>query len=102
MRSLVTIQQVAETDDGQGGQNVVWSTFCTLWVHAALWKGIKRELGDQRTPVKEYRFTGQYVAGVTEGMRLLYNSEVFDITNVNDDGDRRTRLVISATAGVPT
>ncbi len=101
MRTLVTVQQRTDTDDGSGGQTQVWSTYTTLWARVRTDKGWKQTIGDQRTEMDEEIITAQYKSGITSAMRLTYGGVAYVILEINNIDLRKFQMDIKIRKGEP-
>lgn len=98
---VVTIQQKTETGkDAHGGPVYSWSTFASAWAAVYPMKG--RDLVTAMSTRGEIitRFDTRYITGVTQAMRILYDSVYYNITAVADPEGTHRELQIMTTSGV--
>lgn len=99
MRHQVTIQSRSTTQDAAGEQLDTWSTFATR--RASLQRTTGREAfaavqDNGRVPTV---FELRWVAGVLPGMRLVHDTQVYNIVSAIDpDNGLKARLVIACDA----
>lgn len=86
------IQQLTEVADGLGGFTVSWAKFSDVVGFVKTVSG--GELVETNEGVRigsDYmtRFSMQYIGGITDQMRILYNGETYNIKHINPvlDGD---------------
>jgi len=87
------IQEPAETRDDYGQEVLTWSTFATVWAGVKL--NIGKESFQTNEKVKEriVDFKVRYRTDITSNMRLLYNSNYYEIEDVVELG-REDGLII--------
>jgi SPP1 family predicted phage head-tail adaptor len=93
------IQQLTETPDGLGGFTVSWVKFADAVGFVSVVSG--GELVESNEGIRigtNYmtRFSMQYIAGIVEQMRILYNGETYNIKNVKAVQDVDVWLIIEA------
>lgn len=87
-RKTVIIESVAETADGQGGFTSVWSTFATVQAEIDYMDGSEAMEAGRLGISQMIKMTFRYQAGITEKMRVVYNSDNMPIKSIVDvDGD---------------
>lgn len=90
MNRKIIIQSSASSSKQDTGERILaWSTFKT--VYAAVSESANGETleGGKVTATTGTTFTIRYVSGVTAKMRILYNSEYYNITGISDIGRNR-------------
>jgi SPP1 family predicted phage head-tail adaptor len=102
MRHRITFQQMTSTLDAGGGRAISYSTFKT--VHAHIKQDSGREKYEQGVleAKKVFTFTIRFISGLTEDMRIIFNSKSFNITSIINDDERNKYLIIKADEGVAT
>lgn len=98
-RHPVTIQSKSVSRDSFGGEVETWSTFSSWRARIESLKG--REYFEAKAVNAEqtYRFSGWFISGVTQDMRLKDNDgNLYDIKDVlPDNKSRRHTMQIMAT-----
>lgn len=93
----ITIQSYTETASSESGERTkTWATLAQVWATVTYPKsaterneGIEQERETTITPVE---FTIYYRTDVTTGMRILWDSEYYNIMRVNKVGQRNEML----------
>ena len=100
LNKIITIQSSTEALDAYGGTLKTWATFARAW--AAVIPLRSRDLLAAQAALNEtvVRFNIRYVAGVTAGMRILYDSKYYDITAVINVDSGNKMLDIMTKVGV--
>jgi SPP1 family predicted phage head-tail adaptor len=86
MDRRITIQQATETRDDHAGVTHTWADVATVWArldHPQTSNDEAQEAGKQ-TVHRRTEFTIRYRSDVTEKMRVVYNSENYDILTVQE------------------
>jgi SPP1 family predicted phage head-tail adaptor len=91
----VIIQQGTETVGANGERSVVWSTFVTLWAGIDYGTGGEDYEAGQRTASNEVNFVVRYYPGITEKMRVSYDSASYDILHISEVGRQRYLMLKS-------
>lgn len=74
-----TIESLTETPDGQGGFNTGWVTFATVTGFVKPVK-LEKKLQDDHIKSKVVKqFSFEYVAGLTNDMRIVYDGDNYKI-----------------------
>lgn len=100
LRQVIAIQsKVANTDDW-GGAISTWSNFAT-GLRAEVHPLSGRELTSAQAAQSETttRFTTRYIAGVTQGMRIVYGGRYYNISAVINIDEMNRELQIMTTTG---
>lgn len=77
-----TIESLTETPDGQGGYTVSWATFATITGFVKHESGAEMIKDDRIKSDYPTKFSFEYVAGITNDMRINYDSKVYNIVSV--------------------
>ena len=92
-RYKIVIEQVTKTKDSYGAEDTVWSTYKTL-------SASKKELGgtdvisnQEVFKTNTVEFTTHYREGITDDMRVVFNTEYYKILNIAEVGFK-TGLII--------
>lgn len=105
LRDRVTIQQRAESADGQGGRAVTWSTFATVWASVVAQSAAERFEAGAIGSVARYEIEIRYRADVTPKMRVSWtpyqgSAKTLQIHGVVPRGGARARLVLECSEAV--
>jgi len=98
----IIIENSTEVDDGYGGKTISWATFATVWARVKPLKGFEKLRAMQIQSEVTHKITIRYRSGITTGMRVNFNSRIFNIKssiNINEDDQW---LEIIAEEGVGT
>lgn len=83
----VVVQQVSATQDAVTGEwKESWSTYTTLWMGKMSKAGKEKLQANQVITVGDEVFICRYDSGITEAMRLSWNSNTYEITSVTEIG----------------
>jgi SPP1 family predicted phage head-tail adaptor len=102
MRHLITVEAATTTDDGLGGQTVVWSEAFKWWADVSGVRGREFELQGRLVTAETYLFTGHVEDRITTHHRLIFNGKVMNIRSVQNRDGRRHRTTVEAEAGGAT
>ena len=102
LRHTIVIQQEARTPDGQGGFTIVWNTFATVYGGFEPLSGVESVVARQLQDATTHRLTIRYLSGVKAGMRVLYNSRLFNIRDVLNLDERNRWMELRVEEGVAT
>ena len=89
----IVIQQTTETQDAYGELDDTWSTYATVWADKIEGKGAERYSAAKETAFSPVVFMIRTDSGVTEKMRISYDSKIYDIISVDKIGRRMMNLV---------
>ncbi len=96
----ITIEQAVYTADTTTGERQVdsWSTYKSVWAKKLQPMSMERVEGDQIALVDTYNYTIRYydAPSVTARMRILDESEYYDIIGIKELGRRDGLLIIAA------
>lgn len=87
------IQEPAETRDDYGQEVLTWSTFATVWAGVKLNIGKESFQTSERVKERVVDFKVRYRTDITSNMRLLYDSNYYEIEDVVELG-REDGLII--------
>lgn len=104
LRQRVTIEQLADTEDGRGGYAVDWTTVATnVWARIEPLKPSERLEAGSRAETITHRITMRYRAGLTGQMRIVHRGTPYNIVGPPVNADERQRyLTLDVEEGVPT
>lgn len=93
----ITIQSNTQTKSATTGEvTYTWATLANVWATVTYPRGgTDRNEGVEEareTSITPVEFTIYYRTDVTEGMRILYDSEYFNIMRVNKVGQRNEMI----------
>lgn len=98
-RHVITLQSKTLGEDVYGGEKDIWADFATVRAKYLPVGRKERMLADSERSTATDRFYIRYLAGVTTSMRLIFNSQNYDIDAVLDIGGRGREIEILATTG---
>jgi len=91
MDRRITIQAPIETlDEYNANETTGWTDFYPAWSEVKEEKGRENFESDQITPVRNTIFKVRYKAGITEKMRVLYNTRYYDIQSITEPNRKGT------------
>jgi|TARA_B110000503_G_scaffold67469_1_gene105708 SPP1 family predicted phage head-tail adaptor len=82
-----TFQSLNKAPDGQGGFTSGWSTFATVTGFVKIDSGREGELDDHIKSEYSRKFSFEFVAGLQNNMRILYNGDYYNIRSINSVQD---------------
>jgi len=85
----IVIQTGAETVTDNGERTVSWSTYHTCWAGLDYGAGDEGYDTDQRTASNTINFKIRYKTGITEKMRISYDSAYYNILHIEEVGRER-------------
>ena len=88
----IVIQSLTESIDDYGQAVQTFSTLATVWSKVEEKSGSEGEEGDQIKAVKGVNFTIRYRTGITEKMRVSYDSNTYLVQAVINS-DQRKRFI---------
>ena len=91
----IVIESYTATRDALGGEIQTWSTLRTVWA-AVMYKEIQSDesqMAASQVVALKVNFRVRYTAGVTEKMRILFESEYYDILSITFEGRKRFALI---------
>lgn len=93
----ITIESYSVAKNAWGEDQRTWSTYLTAAAEVQQGGGKEGTEQMRETAVQRKVFVIRYYAGVTEEMRINYDSRYFDILHIQEMGDREA-LKITAEA----
>jgi len=100
MDQIITFEQPQTAPDGSGGQTLSWTTLAQAWAKV---KPVKLDESERQGAVRAargYLFTVRRRTDLSEAMRIVWNSESFNIREIRLPGGRASYMEIMAVAGV--
>jgi SPP1 family predicted phage head-tail adaptor len=83
----ITIQKDTGTSKSAGGEHTEsWVTHATVWAEKIPLRGSERNSVGQEEAVREVKWIIRFDDTVKESMRILYNSEYYNITFIEEIG----------------
>ena len=79
----IIIQSQTQTQDATGQPVLTWTTWNTVWADVIPIKNDEIVAADRKTETSNYRARIRYISGLTEDMRVVFNSKNYDITSIN-------------------
>lgn len=83
MDEQILIQSRSETQDTAGQPVITWSDWNTVWADLIPLKNDEIVASDRKTETGNYRVRMRWITGLTEDMRVVYNSKNYDIESIN-------------------
>ena len=74
-----TIESFTSLPDGQGGEKITWSTFATIKGFVERLSGKEQKKDEHLQNKYPTEFSFEYVAGINNKMRIIYNGKQFNI-----------------------
>lgn len=96
LRHRVTIEEVTQTTDGQGGYTETWAEIGKAWADIKPLKAYEKfQAAKFEVPVS-HKITMRYRTDITEANRLVYDNRVFEIKGILNEDEDSAFLIISA------
>ncbi len=80
----IVIEQVSNAKNALGEYVTTWSTYHTCFAAVSRFGGIEKMEAGKTTATNRIRFKIRFFDGITEDMRVLYNSKYYDITEIQE------------------
>lgn len=96
MRHQVRIETRSTTQDAAGEQQNTWTLFAERRAAVERSPGSEIWASAQRRGRVPTLFRLRHLTGVTPAMRLVFESKIYDIISVVDQGARKEELLITA------
>ena len=98
----ITIQQNTPTQDGAGNPLDAWTDLATVWAEVVPVGGSETFQAKQTGAEAVAKFRIRYRGDVLRKMRVVYDSDNYDVADVAEDRrfERRQYEIITATARV--
>lgn len=99
----IRIEQPTESPDGVGGTVRGWTTYATMWAKVRVSSALEiARIGAQLSNVTRTFVVRNLSAakGITTAMRVIYESEAYNIASSTSDTPRDQVMNIVATKGV--
>lgn len=102
LNRIITIQQRAQSRDSEGGIVDAWTDFAAnVWASVSYLDSVEKKVtnsGGIKLEAKT-RFIIRYLSGITNTMRVSFNSQYYNIRHVNDFDDKHAYMIISCDLG---
>ena len=85
----ITIQTPTLTQDEYGEAVTTWSTLATTWAWVRYKSGGEAIFASKDTATADCIFTIRYRSGITEKLRIVYESVNYDILHIAEVGRRK-------------
>tara|TARA_R110000851_G_scaffold4689_1_gene19369 strand:- start:3469 stop:3837 length:369 start_codon:yes stop_codon:yes gene_type:complete len=95
-------ESMTRIPDDQGGYTESWSTFATITGFVKPTSGDKIILDDHIKTKNLKMFSFQYVSGITDEMRILYNTNYYNIHSVASIQESAIWIDVIASESVAT
>ena len=99
-RVSIDIVELVETPDGQGGFTVAPSTLATVNAFAFPMTGQEKIDAGRLASVQMFKFMFKPVTGLTTKMKIIYNSEDYQIRSTDDIAEAGVWLKVAGELGV--
>lgn len=96
LQHRVTLQQVSQSSDGQGGFTESWSSVATLFAEIKPQKSYERFQAAQMQTPTTHKITIRYRAGITTKHRLIFGTRVFEIKGIINPDEANRILELTA------
>ena len=97
-----TIESKLNVSDGQGGFTVEWSTFQSITGFVKIATASEGNLDDHIKSNYMKKFSFEYIAGITNDMRILYEGDYYNIQSIDPVQDVDVWIDIIANKDVAT
>jgi len=87
----VSLQTATDSQDAYGQAISTWATTYTVWADVFPMPYTEQVEGDRKTEQTLFKVRIRYQSGVIPTMRLVYNSQYYDIISINE-GNRQEYL----------
>lgn len=94
MRSYITIQQLTDSQDAQGGKSQTWTPFTSAWASIRPLRGTEYLSADQQQGRMSHEIRTRWIDGIKPEMQIVYGSRTFRIVAPPVNEDERNMLII--------
>jgi SPP1 family predicted phage head-tail adaptor len=89
MNKLITIMKIT-TSKGDTGQHIETpSKYKTAWSYMYFDNGNETFESNKETAINRVKFFIRYTTGITEQMRVYYDSNYYDITHIEETNNKQ-------------
>ena len=101
LSKLISIQEEIPHNDSFGGYSLSWATIATVWANISPLHGREVLASDTLQSIISYRIIIRYNSdfNVSNNMRILYGSRIFNIRSVAVADEENNFLIIIADEG---
>ena len=97
-----TIEVKTNTPDDQGGYTTTWADFATVTGFVRPTSGKELILDDHIKTENLKAFSFEYISGITNDMRILFNSKYYNIHQISNAAQSTIWISIVASEAVAT
>jgi len=95
-------ESLTETSDGQGGYTTTWITFASVTGFVKVTSGKELILDEHINSEYLRKFSFEYVAGLENNMRILYEGDYYNIHKIQSVQDSTIWIDVIASKSVAT
>lgn len=96
MKHRITIQQVTQSSDGQGGFSEEWTSFADVWASIEPVKAYEKFQASQLQAPISHKIIIRYLSGLTAKHRILWGLRVMNIKEVINIDENNAFMRITA------
>jgi SPP1 family predicted phage head-tail adaptor len=100
LRELVTIEEEQTQPDGSGGFTLTWEAFAQVYAHVRPVRLTESERQGAMRASRGYVFTMRRRDDLSEDMRIMWNSQPFNIREIRLPAERELYMEVFAQSGV--
>lgn len=82
-----SFEAITKTPDGQGGFTVTWANFANVTGFVKIDSGREGELDDHIKSQYSRKFSFEFIAGLTNDMRILYDGDYYNVRSIKSAQD---------------
>lgn len=98
MDQYITFQRAAITRSANGAEIFTWADYKSRWAEVIYQGGSEAQQAGKETASSTVTFkVRNIVDGITEKDRILFKSQIYDITNILQDQDGRNHFQLIST-----
>jgi SPP1 family predicted phage head-tail adaptor len=84
LRHRITVQSPVSTTNAHGGVDFTWATLATVWASLSPESGKEQQDGKQQVAQTTYKVTMRYLTGLTTQCRIVFGTQVLNISSALD------------------
>ena len=100
LRKQIIIQQASEANDSHGQPIKTWSAYLTVSASVQPLKGREYFDAAQVNAETTTKFIIRHRLGITQKMRISYDSKIYNIESIINVGERNREIHLMASEGV--
>jgi len=100
LRNLITIYTRVDTKSSTGAVTTTWTEFKKMWASISSIRGYEKESANAAWPGSDSRISMRYVAGLLPTMRIVYDSVIYSILDIEDADNRHRNIKLVCQSGV--